>query len=143
VLDTQSCIYIWFGSQCKHREKTFSIESFKKYASITHCDRIMVIDAFSEPAEFTQYFHGWTGDKERRLAKGSQSADDVYETLTRKTYSIDVLRSGNLPENVDATCVELFLSDDDFYLVFLMSREDYNLMKPWKREEYKRKIRFY
>ncbi len=173
VLDALDKIYIWFGDGCKLKEKIFAIETFREYILKSPVHRpickMVVVYCFKEPKEFIRVFHGWNDsqwDKERRLKLekagsamnllGSQpilntsqpveTIDDsgvIYDQLTRKTYSAQVLLSGSLPENVDPTKLDEYLNEEEFEKIFRMKRRDYQNMKPWKKEEIRKKVGFY
>lgn len=78
---------------------------------------ILIVEAYFEPQEFIVYFHGWTRDKipnERRnpeIECVMKNAREVFESLTRKTYSIEVLKSGRIPANVDPTRLEVIRNE--------------------------------
>ena len=69
---------------------------------------------------------------------------EVLEDYTRETYSYhQLLDADNLPEGVDRTRLEDYLTDDEFEKVFGMTRVEWNKMPKWRHPDLKRKALLY
>ncbi|KAJ3087887.1 Coronin-2B [Quaeritorhiza haematococci] len=152
ILDAGENIYVWFGTTSKTNEKMIAMETFVKYVEQSKLHNktqtaLWVTYAYQEPSDFTQHFHGFTKTKFPKDKTGlpvrKRPLNDVLKEYTKKTYSVDVLLSDRLPENVDPTKLEMYLSEEDFENIFKMKREDFMAMKPWKREEVKKTVGFF
>lgn len=73
----------------------------------------------------------------------NEDARKAYEDYTRTSYTFEELTARVLPKGVDPLLKETYLSDEDFYEVFAMSKEDYEKKPKWKREEIKKQVGLY
>ncbi|EGF83724.1 hypothetical protein BATDEDRAFT_33865 [Batrachochytrium dendrobatidis JAM81] len=152
ILDAVTHIFVWFGHAAKPGEKVFALETATQYieASTTH-DRKRVLLAVTfegqEPLEFIRQFHGWSKSKIAQGRSGlkpkSRPLADVLKEYKKETYSVQILLSKNVPEHLDRTKLEMYLSDDEFETLFRMKRDEYNALVTWKREGIKKQIGFY
>ena len=55
------------------------------------------------------------------------------ETFKKTSYSFAQLTSDKVPEHLDRTKLETYLSDEEFEQVFDMPRDQYNLLPEWKK----------
>lgn len=62
-----------------------------------------------------------------------KNVSQVLSTLSRVTYSLQELRSKELPDGVDARHLESYLSNRDFEGLFEMSKTEYYKLPPWKQ----------
>lgn len=58
--------------------------------------------------------------------------------LSRSTYPLDELLQRPLPEGVDPTHIEKYLSPDDFEELLSMSKEDFEKLPSWKKTALKK-----
>lgn len=58
--------------------------------------------------------------------------------LSRSTYSIDELLQRPLPEGVDPTHLEMYLSAEDFQSLLQMSKEEFEKLPSWKQSTIKK-----
>ncbi|KAF2351875.1 Villin headpiece [Trinorchestia longiramus] len=126
---------------------------------------IILIKQGFEPPNFTGFFGVWDndlwnnnmtyGDICERLQQSSpgctmlvtpsrSKGDDGQEF--RKTYPMAILRirdGDKLPDDIDPTRKEDYMSDDDFSREFGMDRETFSSLPDWKRQNLKKKIGIY
>lgn len=58
--------------------------------------------------------------------------------LSRSTYPLAELLQRPLPEGVDPTHIEKYLSPDDFQELLSMSKEDFEKLPSWKKTALKK-----
>merc|ERR1712146_754350 len=113
-----------------------------------------------EPPNFTAHFHAWNPDKwsgglsyEEMKASLNGSGDNSGPALggesiseALKEFSTDVkfpyeqLKGGDLPESVDLTAKEAYLTEEEFNTVFKMDRAAFNALPKWKQSGHKKKV---
>eukprot|EP01111_Echinosteliopsis_oligospora_P019724 TRINITY_DN9673_c0_g1_i1.p1 TRINITY_DN9673_c0_g1~~TRINITY_DN9673_c0_g1_i1.p1 ORF type:complete len:240 (-),score=61.33 TRINITY_DN9673_c0_g1_i1:84-803(-) len=152
ILDTSDIIYIWFGKKSPYAMRKLSLEITSEYAKKTgRTDldkKIIVVEAYSEPLAFKSQFHVWSYSKYPKNVSTTDEKDgepvtQVLVHYSREVYSYEELISDNLPPGVDATKLEIYLSDDEFEKVFNMTRKQFEKILPWKREGIKQKVYLY
>ncbi|KAJ3106892.1 Coronin-2B [Phlyctochytrium planicorne] len=150
ILDAGFHIFIWFGAQCKVREKIVGMETAIQYIGLLENrekPKGLVTLSYMEPPEFTKHFHGWTRSKvpaeKTKLKPKTRPVDEVLKEYQKDTYSIDVLLGDKVPEHVDVTKLETYLNAEDFEAIFKISKEEYMAMLPWKRDELKKACGFF
>ncbi|KAG2389458.1 hypothetical protein C9374_014018 [Naegleria lovaniensis] len=63
----------------------------------------------------------------------------LYNKLfSHQTYSYKVLTSGSLPEGIDKSKLETYLSNDEFIKVFGMDKKKFSQLQPWKQTSLKK-----
>ncbi|XP_051860639.1 uncharacterized protein LOC117570607 isoform X4 [Drosophila albomicans] len=104
-----------------------------------------VVWAGLEPLAFRALFPDWTEREDVReinLEDGrSDVATPISEMLAQMTqteYPLEVLKARPLPEGVEPTRLELYLSSDDFQLALGMSREEFEQLPVWKQTKLKK-----
>lgn len=118
-----------------------------------------------EPPNFTAHFPGWNPDKWSQgksyndlkaelMAGGGAAAaavlgQDVGEALAvysddrRVDYATLILPADQLPEGIDATRREQYLTDEDFEKYFKMTKADFNALPKWKANGLKKKVKLF
>jgi len=167
LLDTWHTIFLWMGNNCNRAERVDSQQLALDYLRTDPSGRtsdtpIIVIKQGYEPPHFTGFFGVWDND----LWNNNMSYADICERLAeenpgckvlvrpssgegsdfRPTYSIAVLRikdTDELPDEIDPTKKEDFLSDGDFEMVFEMNREAFTALPSWKQQNLKKKAGIY
>ncbi|KAL2917780.1 hypothetical protein HK105_202653 [Polyrhizophydium stewartii] len=152
ILDAVSHVFVWFGGSARPSEKLVALETAVEYinTSTTH-DKKRTIQAVTfqgvEPPEFTRHFHGWTRAKipkeKASMSPRSRPLADVLKEFKKETYPIDVLLSDRVPEHLDRTKLEMYLSEDDFESIFRMRRDEYMAMQQWKRDKIRKEVGFF
>ncbi|KAI8850399.1 hypothetical protein BC829DRAFT_389336 [Chytridium lagenaria] len=150
LLDAYTHIFVWFGTNSKVNEKVVAMETAEQYSGLLENRAkpiILVTYAYSEPSEFTKQFHGWTKAKvpaeKRNIKSRTRPVDEVLREYKRETFSVDILLGDKVPENVDVTKLELYLTEDDFEALFKMKKEEYLAIQPWKREKIRKEVGFF
>lgn len=147
ILDAVEVMYLWLGSQSKPNEQLIAIKTFKEYLKLNSREtlKLLVTYPFQEPADFINKFHGKgkPSQEKSNLPVKERLVDSVLAELEQREYSKEVLLSGKVPEHLDRTCLELYLSDFEFREVFKMEKSAYSLLQPWKREPLRKKAGFF
>ena len=62
-----------------------------------------------------------------------------------KTYPVHLLLTSNfkMPPDVDRSGLEKHLNDEDFQMIFQMSRDDFYALPLWRRNDFKRRVRLF
>ncbi|KAJ3044180.1 Coronin-2B [Rhizophlyctis rosea] len=151
ILDIESKVFVWFGITSKPNEKLLAMETVEKYvaASSQHdkdkTERLVTY-AYQEPYDFIKCFQAWTRKKIPKdkvaLKPRIRPLSEVLAEYKRETYPIDVLLgdADKVPEHLDRTKLEMYLSEDDFESLFKMRKEEYLAMQPWKRDKIKKDL---
>ncbi|KAJ3360802.1 Coronin-2B [Kappamyces sp. JEL0680] len=149
LLDTAASIYVWVGSHSRPVEQSVGIKTMMEYLEKANrpADAIYTTYPYQEPVEFTQCFHGWNREKYPKeclaLPPKTRLAAVILDELERKEYPKAVLLSDQVPDHVDKTCLELYLSDSEFQETFGLSKAEYQDLQPWKRETRRRQAGFF
>eukprot|EP00056_Hartaetosiga_gracilis_P012462 m.198992 g.198992 ORF g.198992 m.198992 type:complete len:666 (-) comp13692_c2_seq2:133-2130(-) len=162
LLDTYAEIFVWIGKGANAIEKKGALEAAFEYVKTDPSGRtvddtcIMQVKQGFEPTNFRCNFHAWDDDKwssglsyEELKAKlgAAVEVQDASEALDEwsgnKKYPYTLLRDGPLPETVDATKKELYLSDEEFETVFSMKREEFNALAKWKQNMKKKEAKLF
>lgn len=69
--------------------------------------------------------------------------DTVLEQFKTSSYPYSVLAQDKLPEGVDRTRLEEYLSDDEFTRVFSMSRAEFQKLPAWKQSNLKKAAKLF
>jgi WD40 repeat protein len=168
---TNNMMFVWLGKNSTPNVKKFALQVVANYAdnleSKVPKDRQYVVDEFFEPAELRILFESWTEtsavakDRLNAVSDGSVNSDyfaritplqkckhvsDALDTLSVKVYSyeqLSVIDKKLLPEAVDSTVLEQYLSDEDFVKVLEMDRDTFNNLPKWKRDGLKKKANLF
>lgn len=157
LLDTYKEIYVWIGKGANETEKKESLKTAMDYIKSDPSGRtpentlILQVKQGAEPLNFKGCFQGWDPT---RWAKG-KSYDEMKQELQRendgiafvrdelsrytKKYNLKELRRSFLPRDVDPTCKEKYLTDEDFHDVFKMTQEEFYAKPKWKQIELKKR----
>ncbi|XP_039285134.1 supervillin isoform X3 [Nilaparvata lugens] len=107
---------------------------------------VLLAYAGLEPLQFTNLFPDWTDRDdiaEINIADGRKpgewlSVEAELARLTRSTYPLAQLLQRPLPEGVDPTRLENYLSPNDFQELLGMSKEEFFEMPTWKQTNLKK-----
>eukprot|EP00003_Mantamonas_plastica_P001333 TRINITY_DN1095_c0_g5_i1.p1 TRINITY_DN1095_c0_g5~~TRINITY_DN1095_c0_g5_i1.p1 ORF type:complete len:833 (-),score=276.14 TRINITY_DN1095_c0_g5_i1:45-2471(-) len=149
ILDTYNEVYVWIGSGANANEKKMAMETAVSYVEGANDGRsedtpIFRVEAGYEPPMFTQCFLGWDfsaaaepGDAYAKALAGLVSVKDSLNEYSR-TYTLEELQARPVPDTLEATKLETYLSDEEFETVFGMTRDAFNGLPQWKRANHKK-----
>jgi len=154
ILDATHTIFAWFGVSSNRKEQQECVRIAKEYLESCPNERdgdtpIMLIKQGLEPPNFTGHFGSWDENKwnvEEIYAQAAEANKGPVEVTNGFTlgYSntgslpYSVLSGGDLPENVDPSKKEEYLSDGEFSQVFGMDREQFSALPGWKQTNLKK-----
>jgi len=153
ILDTFYNIYVWLGRKSIDLVKKMAMQTaieYVKQSKVGHVESTAIWCVFGnhEPIQFRAHFKGGWQDTNFLKEKGPISFEmkagvpvqEILKDYLQQTYTFEELTSKNLPKGVDASKLDIYLSEEEFVQVFKMSRADYNNMLPWKRELTKKNV---
>ena len=99
-----------------------------------------------EPLEFKNLFPFWIDREdvaELNLKEGKKEGakllvENELALLSRTTYPLAALLQRPLPEGVDPTHLEIYLSADDFQELLHMTKEEFQKLPMWKQTSLKK-----
>ncbi|KAJ3635356.1 hypothetical protein MTP99_008269 [Tenebrio molitor] len=99
-----------------------------------------------EPLEFKNLFPYWIerhdvtelNVKDGRQADAKLSVENELALLLRTTYPLAELLQKPLPEGVDPTHLEIYLSPEDFQTLLSMTKEEFQKLPIWKQTAMKK-----
>lgn len=165
ILDTYHEVFVWVGNGANFEEKKMALETAIKYIETDTSGRtpntttILQIKQGFEPPNFTCHFHAWDpacwsqgksyDELKKELAAsnpkgdlgsmGPTSATAVLSAFSGQTYTMAQLTAKDLPEGVDPTKKEQYLSEDEFKKILGVSKSEFNAMPAWKGNNLKKK----
>ncbi|CAM4930060.1 unnamed protein product [Rotaria socialis] len=110
-----------------------------------------IVYAGLEPIDFINLFPKWTVNMKARQQNQldgknlnqKDSVSDILQHLCREQYSLEELRTHPLPEGVDPSKIEFYLSDDDFQKEFRMTKDEFYALPYWKQTNIKKPLGFF
>eukprot|EP01097_Dermamoeba_algensis_P003886 TRINITY_DN2632_c0_g1_i1.p1 TRINITY_DN2632_c0_g1~~TRINITY_DN2632_c0_g1_i1.p1 ORF type:complete len:339 (+),score=106.17 TRINITY_DN2632_c0_g1_i1:151-1017(+) len=152
ILDGDTTIFVWFGLISSEAEKKNSMEIATEYLATVPTPRngdvaVFVLKAFQETKSFTCHFPAWSLSKfpenRRNIGGVMIPVQEMMEVYNQKYFPYRELLSDQLPPGVDPSKLETYLQEDEFREVFKMSREEFNDVPSWKKDDLKRKVYLY
>jgi len=155
ILDCHQSVFVWIGSGANVDEKRNAMEIAQKYVKEAPDGRdsdtpIYRIEAGHEPLIFTCQFHAWDprlqkvhGDACDKAMAKLQLINDSLAELQRTEYPLEVLQKRPLPEGVVASKITDYLSDEDFFKAFKMTREEFKKLKVWKQAQLRKAAKLF
>uniref|UniRef100_A0A6B2KY72 HP domain-containing protein n=1 Tax=Arcella intermedia TaxID=1963864 RepID=A0A6B2KY72_9EUKA len=166
LLDVYSSVMVWVGPESNEEEKLKSFEMALDYVRQAsqidgrdpECSVIRIL-AGAEPPMFTRWFHGWDdtrGESDAyRLALEAlktegpsvmdvKTALEEYKKAETLRFSYkEVARTPNNPlpnggKGIDRANLERYLNDEDFQKLFKMSKEAWEKVPKWKKNNLKK-----
>uniref|UniRef100_A0A8C1WLV1 Villin-1 n=1 Tax=Cyprinus carpio TaxID=7962 RepID=A0A8C1WLV1_CYPCA len=149
LLDIWDQVYLWIGKGANDKEKHDAVVTAQEYLKSHPAGRdldtpILVVKQGFEPPTFTGWFHAWDPQK----WSGGKSYDQLKAELGTATDLIEItvveklvnVQTEDLPDGVDPTRKEDYLSNDDFKLIMGISRNDFYALPSWKQLNLKKKM---
>ena len=133
LLDSGKTVFLWIGANSKEKFKQDALKITTSYATARELPNPLVVFEGSEPIGFTSAFQGWRRKAEGTKCEAPRLASEMLKEY-QTTYSIERLRERtDLPKTVNLSVLETYLSDDDFFKVFEMTREKFATLPKWQQ----------
>jgi len=88
----------------------------------------------------TSYIGYRTADPSNVRREDGKARQDQFADPSEKKYDYETLKSGSpRPADVDPTCKELYLLEEEFRTLFGMDHKDFARMPKWKQQNLKKK----
>ncbi|CAF0899341.1 unnamed protein product [Rotaria sp. Silwood1] len=134
------CAFLTAVEYCKVKTGSATVDLF--------CS---IVYAGLEPIDFINLFPKWTihmkarqqNQLEGKKLDQKDSVSDILANLCREQYTIEELRARPLPEGVDPSKIEFYLSDDDFQKEFHMTKDEFYALPYWKQTNIKKPLGFF
>uniref|UniRef100_A0A7N8WLS4 Advillin n=1 Tax=Mastacembelus armatus TaxID=205130 RepID=A0A7N8WLS4_9TELE len=161
LLDTWDQVFLWIGKEANEAERKEAVITSQEYLKTHPGARdpdtsIILVKQGFEPPTFTGWFTAWDPSKWSVSVLGFgenialvymntfffpfigyfQEKDCVENEKSSQSFPPDALVGKNiseLPEGVDPTQKEKYLSDSDFINVFGITKDDFVSMPRWKQ----------
>lgn len=162
ILDSLHSIFLWVGYLSNRTERTQAISIAKEYLETCPTQRdpdtpILIVKQGREPIDFTGYFGFWDEQLWANLEElYGEMAEEIAESgpvivngnnVTENTYApgfipYSVLSSPECPgpDFVDPSRKEDYLTDQEFFQVLAVEREEFETMPNWKKQGLKKKV---
>lgn len=131
-------------------ERKAAMQTAVSYWKSTHDEEEPVVAylvwAGLEPLQFKNLFPTWDDKEdvaELNKKEGKKSGDMLpleseLARLSRTTYPLSELLQRPLPEGVDPTHIEKYLSSEDFQELLSMTKEEFDKLPSWKKTSLKK-----
>ena len=162
LLDAWDAVFVWVSVRANRAERRRSERAALEYLSRDPAGRGENIPVYrvhqqAEPPIFTGFFPCWDPDfwaaqpswplvkqavvSPTSAANGGDESDSSAAQRSPDTpvFPLEALQSRRPPDGVDPSRREDFLSDEDFWAVFGMTREEFQRLPQWKKMQKKRK----
>uniref|UniRef100_A0A8C1HTI5 Villin-1 n=1 Tax=Cyprinus carpio carpio TaxID=630221 RepID=A0A8C1HTI5_CYPCA len=147
LLDIWDQVYLWIGKGANDKEKHDAVVTAQEYLKSHPAGRdldtpILVVKQGFEPPTFTGWFHAWDPQKWSHLLNALMYRANLPRPVT-ETFPPEKLvnvQTEDLPDGVDPTRKEDYLSNDDFKLIMGISRNDFYALPSWKQLNLKKKM---
>eukprot|EP01129_Flabellula_baltica_P009762 TRINITY_DN4047_c0_g1_i1.p1 TRINITY_DN4047_c0_g1~~TRINITY_DN4047_c0_g1_i1.p1 ORF type:complete len:1420 (-),score=449.34 TRINITY_DN4047_c0_g1_i1:41-4300(-) len=145
LIDTFQQVYLWIGPKSEVFVRKEALEISKEYVEKAPDDRPrnspMYIFGGSEPIEFQRLFHGFQIHDEMGTDRGD--VDELLESYSTSFTYEQLLDRDSLPETVDKTRLQDYLSEEEFGTVFGMSREEFEALAKWKQSNKRKEVKLF
>jgi len=152
ILDAFFEVFVWFGAKASDSEKQMAMEAAVEYVQQSPAGHaastpVFVTEQYREPAGFIAQFHSWSKARypaaKKKESPSKAPVDEVLQRFTTVTYSLAELQKDPLPDGIDPTRLEQYLTNEEFEKVFGMSRKDFMMEPMWKAEKIKQEVGLY
>ncbi len=147
-------LFVWLTSSANDfikRNTLITAHFMIEYLKDQGYSNAYVVYGGRETSDFYQNIHGWctVGTQTRRSTIVQSQArihnqiplDQVMKLYCGyNTYPYSVLLQKELPEGVDPSKLETYLSEGDFHAVFDVSKQEFYRYPEWKQKELKSKV---
>lgn len=162
ILDLFNEVYVWVGSGANDVEKKMAMETAIDFVTNAPDGRspdtpIYRINAGTEPSMFTSHFVAWDSsepDVYKRKMRQLQIAEAGVSTPTsvrselknmqaKDTYPYSELIGSPKPKGVDTNVLEKYLDEDEFQKVLGMTRDKFEALPGWKKQDIKKQKKLF
>merc|ERR1711916_20372 len=162
MLDAFNEVFVWVGDKSNDEEKKKAFETAISYVKESTDGRdkdcsISRISAGNEPPTFTSHFIGWNAEKAKakadpyqaklRALQGGDQPTSVSASLdnfsSNRVISYADLVKRPLPEGVDVTKLESYLSDEEFKAKMGCTKDEFAKLPKWKAENKKKAAKLF
>ena len=159
LLDAWDAVFVWVGSKSNREERAAAERAAIEYLRTDPSGRgtgtpVLRVRQHGEPPSFTGFFGAWSdalwaeqpswAAVQRELQQQNRpQVEQVTERPDLPRYPLGVLRARqleDLPDDVDPTRKEEYLSAEDFSSAFGVSWERFQAMPQWKRVQKKKEV---
>lgn len=135
-------------------ERRLAMETVIQYCSAKNPEKpseAYAVWAGLEPMEFKHFFSEWDeredvteiNSKEGKVASEKKLVKDVLVHLKRTRYTFAELQERPLPEGVDPSIMESYLTSEEFEDVLKMSKKEFYALPSWKQFNLKKTTGLY
>ncbi|XP_023234444.1 supervillin-like [Centruroides sculpturatus] len=171
LLDNESAVYLWQGWLPEGTEDTENVSTGSAIVrwnndrrcametALHYCQnkchdnppKAYLISAGLEPAVFTNLFPQWqqrddvaiSNIKDGKKPGEMLFVQEVLAQLTRMHYPLSELQQLPLPEGVNPSRLESYLTDQDFEEVFRVSKDEFYNLPTWKQCNMKKSVKLF
>jgi len=164
LLDTHYELFVWIGKDANADERKKSLQTAMEFVKTDPTKRteddvvIVQVKQGFEPNNFKCHFIAWDDEKWAKMraeaaAKATKDGIDPGKVVTvqealqdysdSKKYSYEDLVNNNLPDTVDKSVKENYLTDADFQKYLGMPREAFAALPKWKQASAKKTAKLY
>lgn len=160
LLDTHDTCFIWVGKEANITEKKEAMTTALEFVRTDPSGRdpekvqMIVIKQGYEPPQFTGHFPAWNDDIfahgksyeqiKKELRDENAGISFVQDELTKfsfdRKYPYSALVIDDIPEGVDPTRKEYYLTPEEFEKYFKISFKDYEQKPQWQKDLLKKKV---
>eukprot|EP01080_Neovahlkampfia_damariscottae_P006648 gene6648-10813_t len=140
VLHNGDIVYCWFGEKSSFYSRKFTLELAEKYTKKVEAKNLFVVKSKGEPIDFSILFQAWVVSSNSKVEKKLLNSRKILDEYQRTTYSYNQLLSDELPEGVDATKLETYLSEEEFVEIFKMEIEEFKKLPKHKQQNRKKEV---
>lgn len=123
-----------------HSERRAAMNTIDEYRHMKYKNRshsMKLVWAGHEPDDFISLFPSWEIKDQIKILNekhlGNDSLEIVLQQLSKSNYSWEELQQRPLPDGVDPSRLEKYLSDNDFEKYLGISRETFDSSPHWKK----------
>lgn len=82
-------------------------------------------------------------EAERLAKEDTMAMENLVSSAYDTSFSLEQLSSGDIPDHIDRREKERHLTDDIFFKLFKMTKDDFYKMQLWKRNKLKKQVGLY
>ncbi|KAF6772978.1 hypothetical protein AHF37_06913, partial [Paragonimus kellicotti] len=106
------------------------------YAGLEPPEFLSLFPPFIRTTEASTYFQR----EEGKVDGQQESAESLLSSLKAPSYTLVELQQRPLPSELDATCLEIYLSPEEFQAAFEMPKEQFDQLPGWKKGELRKRL---